>query len=138
MTDLHRVLQTPGSISAHLRRFGGGARRPDGVMKRLGRHHRASETVVSKRHLNAFDNVPLLILAERVRGNHVGVVRRPVADPDFGVIADYGLKSDRFPCRSMEQRLSLVSSRPLRARDIVLTARVRSVSAATRLREPLD
>ena len=70
---------------------------------------------------------------ERVR-----IVRGPVADPDFGVLFDHALEANGLACRRVEERLSLISRRPLRSRDEILSPGLRTVSAAASRHEPID
>ena len=95
--------------------------------------------VLLQRCCDPADDLRLLVLAERLGGDHVGIVRGPVADADLGVLADHLFEADRGSrVGRMEQRLALIRGGPLRAGDEILAARLRAVRAAARLHEARD
>ena len=95
MADIDRVAHAKRGVLAHLRRFGGGTGGPDGVEERLGGDHGALQAVLLQALLDAADDRPLLVLAQRFGGDDVGIVRGPVADADLGVFADHVFEADR-------------------------------------------
>src|SRR5207247_2617400 len=78
------------------------------------------------------------VLPQRVSGNHVSIVRRPVSDPDPAVLFDHALESDRLARRRVKQRLPLIGGCPLRPGDEILAPRLRSVRSATSGHQAVD
>ena len=71
----------------------------------------------------------------RFGGNHVGIVRGPIADADLAVFPDDFFESDLRPGGRVEQRVARIRGCPLRSGDEILAASFRAVSAAARLHQ---
>jgi hypothetical protein len=80
----------------------------------------------------------LTFRSELLGGNYVGIVGAPIADPDFGVLADHPLKVDSNACRSMEQRLAPVGGSPLWGSNEIFAPGLGTICSAACLREALD
>jgi hypothetical protein len=72
--------------------------------------------------LNAADDFPLPIRAQRFGGDHIGIMGGPIADPDFPVFPDHELEIDRGPGGSMKESLPMVSRCPLWPRDVIFAS----------------
>src|ERR1041385_8155104 len=130
MSHLDRVPYAEIRVLADLRRFRRRARRPHRVMEGLGGHHRALHAVRLQRRRDPPDDLRLLILAERLGRDDVGIVSRPVADSELAPFADDVFEPDSRTRRRMEQRLSLIRSRPLRTGNEILAPRLGAIGAA--------
>ena len=138
MADVDRVPNPIRGILAYLWRFSRRTRRPHGVKKSLGGHHGAIEPVFLQALLDAFDCLPLLILAHGFSRNHIAIVSGPVSDADLRVLANNVFKSDGLPRGRVEQRLALIRRGPLRSRDEVFAACFWAVSATTGCHETVN
>ncbi len=125
--NIHRILDAKLGVLAHFRRFRRGTGGPYGVMKSLGSDHRALNAVVMQGLPDAAYDFPLGILADGFGRDHVRVMRGPIADAELCVIPDHLFEGDRGPRGRVEERLSLIGGRPLRAGNKVFAARFGTV-----------
>src|SRR6266576_739493 len=94
MPNVHGIPDAELGVLANLRSLRGRTRGPHRVMKRLGGNHRALDAVLIERFLNLGDDLALPLRAHRLGRNHVAIMSGPVADADFGILADNLAKAD--------------------------------------------
>src|SRR5262245_25156113 len=102
MADPDRVLDSKRGVITHFRGLRRGAGGPHCVIKGFRRDHRARHAVLLERAADTAHDSLLLVLAQRFGGDHVRIVRGPVADSDFGVLLDDALEADWLASGSVE------------------------------------
>src|SRR5581483_1009689 len=136
--DLDRVRQALRRILAHLRGLGSRTGGPYRVMERLRSNHGAANTMLVERALDIIDDFPLALSKQIAGGNHVRIVRTPVADADAGILANHIAVSDRVPGWRVEQRLALIGRGPLRPADKMPAPDLRRIAASAGGHEAFD
>ncbi len=90
-----------------------------------------------ERFLDARYDFRLAVFAERLRGDHIGIVGTPVTDADLRIFLNYIFEADRLPRGRVEQRLSFISASPLRTGDVIFSARGGGIAAPARCHQAL-